>query len=283
MYFLQIMPTAVPTTSPPSGSLHTRHRAAPAIAAAVSLALLGSGLAWWIRHKNTPTKTPVWKVQVVRTYPHDPEAFTQGLTWDGADLIEGTGKTTKSEIRRVELPSGHITLRRKLPEDWFGEGVAIAEDSVYQLTWKQGVALVYDRASLQKVREVRYEGQGWGITYDGTSLITSDGTSTLKFRDRESFRVTREIKVQDGNWPVSKLNELEFVDGSIYANVWYRDRIAVIRPSDGQVTAWIDVSQLEPNRGRDAVANGIAYHPKTKRLILTGKNWAHYYEVTVQH
>ncbi len=241
-------------------------------------ALLTAGGLWW-KSRTPDTKTPIWNVEVIGSYPHDPLAFTQGLTWDDGAILEGTGKYGSSELRRVELATGSIQKRHPLAKEFFGEGITIADKNIYQLTWKQGIAFVYHRSDWKEADRLRYEGQGWGITFDGTHLITSDGSSTLRFRRTSDLHVVREIKVRDERFPISKLNELEFVRGRIYANVWYRDRIAVIDPESGKVEAWIDLSQLWPDRPSDKVLNGIAYDSTGDRLFVTGKNWPKLYEI----
>ncbi len=242
-------------------------------------AIAGAGFFW--HRARRPSKTPLWRYEVVRDFPHDAEAFTQGLTWHQGYLLEGTGKYGRSELRRVELETGKVLRRAALPDEFFGEGIAVAKGRIYQLTWKSGTAWVYDLEKWEKPTQLHYEGQGWGITFDGTHLITSDGTSTLRFRRPADFQVVREIKVRDGRVPVSRLNELEYVRGYILANIWYRDRIAVIDPATGTVRAWIDLSDLNPNRPRESVLNGIAYDADSGRLFVTGKNWPRVYELRV--
>ncbi len=253
-----------------------------AVIVLLTLALIG-GCAWWfvVSHPDSDSRAGQLRFDVVAAFPHDDDAFTQGLTVDGEFLLEGTGKRGKSELRRVDIETGKVVARAPLPADCFGEGVTIVDDQIIQLTWKKGLAFIYDRKTLKRVKTIRYEGQGWGITYDGKQLITSDGTSALAFRNVSDFRIERRVKVEDGGYPVSQLNELEFIDGRIWANVWYRDEIAVIEPQHGSVVAWLDLSSIRPASSREAVLNGIAYDPPTRRLFVTGKNWPKLFEIKV--
>jgi glutamine cyclotransferase len=221
--------------------------------------------------------------KVVAAYPHDPAAFTQGLAIEAGELYEGTGQYGASTIRRVDLTSGRPEKQRALGPRYFGEGIAILDGLLYQLTWQNGVVVVYDLATFEVERTVEYEGEGWGLTHDGDELIMSDGSATIRFRDPQTFAVTREIEVRHDGVPVSRLNELEYVEGEIWANIWYDDRIARISPADGQVLGFIDLTTLYPQsaRGSEAVLNGIAYDPAAKRLFVTGKNWPQLYEIEV--
>jgi glutamine cyclotransferase len=221
--------------------------------------------------------------EVVAAYPHDPAAFTQGLAIANGELYEGTGQYGASTVRRVDLPTGRPEKQRALGPRYFGEGIAILGGLLYQLTWQNGVVVVYDVDTFEVVRTVQYDGEGWGLTHDGRELIMSDGSATIRFRDPETFSVTREIEVRHEGVPVSRLNELEYVEGEIWANIWYDDRIARISPADGKVLGFIDLSSLYPQnaRGSEAVLNGIAYDPATKRLFVTGKNWPQLYEIQV--
>ncbi len=265
----------------PANARSTRSLSRTTTIVLLAAALVSAGL-WW---KNRPRKTttPVWSHEIIDSYPHDPDAFTQGLAWYKGTLIEGTGKYGQSELRQVKLETGKILKRVPLPDTLFGEGVTLADNKIYQLTWKSGKALVYDIEDWDHPRQISYKGQGWGITYDGTHLITSDGSSTLRFRRVSDFKVVRKIKVRDGRFPLSKLNELEFANGYVLANIWYRDRIAAIDPATGQVRGWIDLRELWPSHDREAVLNGIAYDPQTKRLFVTGKNWPRLYEIRLSN
>ena len=220
---------------------------------------------------------------VVAAYPHDPAAFTQGLAIEAGQLYEGTGQYGASTVRRVDLASGRTEKQRALGPRYFGEGIAILGGLLYQLTWQNGAAVVYDLETFEVERTMQYDGEGWGLTHDGRQLIMSDGSATIRFRDPKTFAVTREIEVRADGVPLSRLNELEYVEGEIWANIWYDDRIARISPADGKVLGFIDLSTLYPQsaRGSEAVLNGIAYDVATKRLFVTGKNWPQLYEIEV--
>jgi glutamine cyclotransferase len=226
---------------------------------------------------------PVSSYQVVRTFPHDPRAFTQGLVFVDGFLYEGTGLNGQSGIRKVKLENGEVLQIQKLEERYFGEGIAVVGDRIVQLTWQAGVGFVYDRATFQRTRTFTYSGEGWGLAYDGRRLIMSDGTATLRFLDPTTFKETGRLQVKEGGRPVAQLNELEIVKGEIFANVWQSDRIARISPKSGEVTGWIDLRGLiDP---RDAagvdVMNGIAYDAAKDRLFVTGKLWPRLFEIRV--
>lgn len=223
---------------------------------------------------------PTWKAEVVASYPHDAVASTQGLAWADGDLYEGTGGQGESELRRVALATGVVSERRALAAPLFGEGVALAGDRIYQLTWRNGVCLVYDRASLAAAGEFRYEGEGWGLTYDGRYLVMSDGSGVLTWREPATFAVVRTAQVTAGGKPVGRLNELEYVEDKIYANVWHGDRVAIVDPTSAHVEAWLDLKAVGPRpRGERTCANGIAYDAEGKRLFVTGKRWPELYEI----
>jgi glutaminyl-peptide cyclotransferase len=221
--------------------------------------------------------------EVVAAYPHDPTAFTQGLAIEAGQLYEGTGQYGASTVRRVALVSGRPEKQRALGPRYFGEGIAILDGLLYQLTWQNNVVVVYHLDTFEVERTLQYTGEGWGLTHDGRELIMSDGSATLRFRDPATFAVTREIEVRDQGIAVTKLNELEYVDGEIWANIWYDDRIVRISPADGAVLGYIDLAALYPASARssEAVLNGIAYDAAAKRLFVTGKNWPQLYEIQV--
>ncbi|MGC4073123.1 MAG: glutaminyl-peptide cyclotransferase [Nibricoccus sp.] len=220
---------------------------------------------------------------IVNSYPHDTQAFTQGLQYLGNDiLLEGTGQPGRSSLRRVELTTGNVLKRVNLPSPYFGEGVTVFKDRVYQLTWQHQKGFVYDLATFAPLREFTYTGEGWGLTTDGRSLILSDGTATIRFLDPETFAVTRTIKVVIDGRPLPQLNELEFIEGEIYANIWQTHSIVRIDPSNGRVTGVIDLTGILPASQRTSdtdVLNGIAYDAATKRLFVTGKNWPRLFEI----
>jgi glutamine cyclotransferase len=220
---------------------------------------------------------------IVAVYPHDANAFTQGLAIEAGQLYEGTGQYGASTVRRVDLQSGRPEKQRVLGPSYFGEGIAILDGLLYQLTWQNGACVVFDLETFEVQRTMQYAGEGWGLTHDGRELIMSDGSATIRFRDPQTFAVTREIEVRDRDVPVTMLNELEYIDGEIWANIWYDDRIVRISPVDGAVLGYIDLANLYPRSARssEAVLNGIAYDAAAKRLFVTGKNWPQLYEIRV--
>jgi len=227
---------------------------------------------------------PVHGYRVVTSYPHDSMAFTQGLSYEDGLLYEGTGLRGRSSIRRVELATGKVLASQALPGALFGEGVALFGDGLVQLTWRARRGFVYDKESLRQRREFAYGSEGWGLTQDGKRLIMSDGTATLRYLDPRSLAVTRSIIVRDSGRPIRRLNELELVKGKLLANVWRTDRIAVIDPAGGRVTAWIDLAGLlkpEERKGVIDVLNGIAYDSAGDRLFVTGKLWPKVYQIEV--
>jgi glutamine cyclotransferase len=228
---------------------------------------------------------PMRRVRIVAAYPHDANAFTQGLAVEGDVLYEGTGHYAESTLRQVELRTGKTQKSMQLPAKYFGEGITIVGDRIYQITWKENTCFVYDKQTLQFIEALRYTGEGWGLTDDETHIYLSDGTSTIRVLDPKTFRTLRRIRVKLGRRSLDKLNELEFVDGEIYANIWYSDQIARIDPQSGEVLGWIDCSNLYPARqrpDREHVFNGIAYDQAAKRMFVTGKNWPQLFEIEVQ-
>ena len=223
--------------------------------------------------------------QVVHTYPHDARAFTQGLIFIDGHLYESTGENGRSSLRLVDLYSGQILQKHDLPGDYFGEGLTDWGSSLIQITWTSHKGFVYDRFSFAPLKTFEYSGEGWGLTHDSMNLILSDGTAYLRFLDPKSFREIRRLKVVDENGnAVDKLNELEFVHGEIYANVWHSDEIARISPHTGKVVGWIDLKGiLDPREVSDheAVLNGIAYDAAADRLFVTGKLWPKLFEIKV--
>ncbi|MEM9159426.1 MAG: glutaminyl-peptide cyclotransferase, partial [Verrucomicrobiota bacterium] len=217
-------------------------------------------------------------------HPHNPQAFTQGLVYHEGLLYESTGLYGKSFLHRFEITSGETLKRRNLDPSHFGEGVTIFDNKIYQLTWKAEVCFVYDLESFALKQRLSYDTQGWGLTHNGSELIMSDGSSYLYFRDPVTFAETKRIQVSHTGRPIEKLNELEYVEGEILANIWYEDRIARIDPATGNINGYLDFSHLLPaserrRLGRDAVLNGIAYNPESKVLYITGKNWPKLFEI----
>lgn len=221
------------------------------------------------------------EARIVAQYPHDPAAFTQGLVWFGGRLFESTGQYGASTLRRVDLESGEVERRIDLPEEFFAEGLERVGDRLVQLTWREQLALVYSLDSFERVEEWSYLGEGWGLCFDGVDLVRSDGTDQLTFHDAGSFAPLRQVGITIGGRPLSQLNELECVDGDIYANVYAAAQIVRIDPADGRVTALIDASGLAADQGGAGVLNGIAYRPETSTFLLTGKNWPKLFEVVL--
>lgn len=223
--------------------------------------------------------------EIVNIWPHDPSAFTQGLVFLDGKMIESTGQVGRSSLRNVEIQTGRILKKLDVPPPHFAEGIALLNNKIYQLTWEDEVGFIYDAQSFEKLGEFKYDGEGWGLTTDGRSLILSDGSNRIRFLDPDSFQVTKTIAVMDAKVPVRELNELEFVNGEIYANVWHVDRIAVINPQTGRVTAWIDLAGLLQRgdvQDNEAVLNGIAYDQSTGRLFVTGKLWPKLFELKIK-
>jgi len=249
------------------------------------LALLGAVCACSCSESPAPTTsniTPVYSYNVVNTYPHDRSAFTQGLVFEDGVLYEGTGLNGRSTLRRVELETGEVLQIHELPAQFFGEGVTVYGNDIIQLTWQSHVGFVYDRDSFELLQEFNYSTQGWGITHDGERLIMSDGTATLYFLDPETFEEIGRVGVYDNDGSVNRLNELEYVQGEIYANVWQTNCIARIDPQTGQVVGWIELKGLltPEDRGEPVdVLNGIAYDAENARLFVTGKLWPKLFEI----
>jgi glutamine cyclotransferase len=222
--------------------------------------------------------------RIIHTYPHDPHAFTQGLVFVDGSLYESTGLEGQSSLRMVDLETGRILQSQPVDSKYFAEGLTAWGSTLVQLTWESHVALVYDRFSFRMLRTFSYSGEGWGLTQDGTSLILSDGSDTLRFFDPATFREVRHLSVTDHGKPVLEINELEFIHGKIYANIWHSDRIARIDPVSGKVLGWIDLKGLLPAAKQtdpEAVLNGIAYDSAHDRLFVTGKLWPKLFEIQV--
>lgn len=230
-------------------------------------------------------EVPVYGYEVVESYPHDTKAYTQGLAFHDGLLYESTGQYGESSLRRVELKKGKVKKKIEVPGQYFAEGMTILNGKIYQLTWQQNKGFIYDLKDFKLEGEFTYDGEGWGLTTDGQSLILSDGTSTLRFIDPASFRVTRTISVVHGQQPLMDINELEFIQGEIYANVWKTDRIARIDPGSGRLLSWIDLTGLRPEetlRNTENVLNGIAYDSSGDRLYVTGKRWPKLFEIRLK-
>jgi glutaminyl-peptide cyclotransferase len=232
---------------------------------------------------NAPA--PKYGYQVVNIWAHDPYAFTQGLVFLEGKLLESTGEEGHSSLRRVDLETGRVLKKVDIPPPYFAEGIAVLNGKIYQLTWQHGLGFIYDAQTFERLEEFKYEGEGWGLTTDGKSLILSDGTDQIRFIDPASYKVTNVITVVDNKTPIDQLNELEWVNGEIYANVWHDEKIAVIDPQSGRVRSWIDLTGLMPREELDneeAVLNGIAYDQASGRLFATGKLWPRMFEIKVK-
>jgi glutaminyl-peptide cyclotransferase len=234
---------------------------------------------------NQTGKNPKQGFEILNTWPHDVDAYTQGLIFHEGSLLESTGQQGKSSLRRVEPETGKILKRINVPVPYFAEGITVFKGKIYQLTWQHQLGFIYDAESLEKLGEFSYRGEGWGITNDGTSLIMSDGTNQIRFLDPESFQVNRTVSVLDGSIPVTAINELEYVQGEIYANIWHKESVARIQPQTGRVIGWIDLTGLRALTGvsdNEAVLNGIAYDQARDRLFVTGKLWPKLFEIRVK-
>jgi len=220
--------------------------------------------------------------RVVATYPHDPRAYTQGLVIENGLFHESTGRNGQSSVRTVKLETGEVLRKKDLPEDLFGEGLAQVGDRLIQLTWTAGVARIYDRTTLEPLDQREYEGEGWGLTFDGEHLIQSDGSEVLTFRDPQTFKEVRRVRVLQDGLPLTQINELEMYQGEILANIWKTDSIARIDPKSGRVKGFIDMRGLFDHSvlpDPDSVLNGIAYDAASKRLFVTGKYWPKLFEI----
>jgi glutamine cyclotransferase len=253
----------------------------------VFLALLVGGLIVFGNASHQPSwasdnSIPVYGFKVIRVFPHDPQAYTQGLAFYKGFFYEGTGLEGRSSLRKVELKTGKILKMHRLPDSWFGEGVTLWNDQLIQLTWKNRIGLIYDRKSFKLVKTFSYPTEGWGLTQDSKHLILSDGTDTLTFLDPRTLTEKKQIRVHDRGSPVRLLNELEYVRGEIWANVYQTDWIVRISPETGQVTGRIDLRGLLPEGDRKKgaeVLNGIAYDASKNRLFVTGKFWPKLFEI----
>jgi glutamine cyclotransferase len=227
------------------------------------------------------TATPVYDIHVIHTYPHRSDAFTQGLIFHQGHLYEGTGTYGHSSLCKVALNTGKVLQCISIPDHLWGEGITRFEDSIIQLTWKAGLVYFYHIDNLEFFQRAKINTQGWGITHNGSQLIFSDGTDILYFRDPNTLEIIKSLKVTDQDKPVHHLNELEYIQNKIYANVWKTSLIAVIDPADGTVESWLDLSPLKTQHPRADVLNGIAYDADNDRLFVTGKYWSALYEIEI--
>lgn len=238
------------------------------------------------------SKVPVYTYEIVNTYPHDPRAFTEGLFFHNGFLYESTGQEGKSDLRKVELETGKVVQRYNLSPDSFGEGATILDGKIYQLTWQQGIGFVYDAETFKLLREFRYSGEGWGLTNDGTSIYMTDSTHVIRVVDPETFKTIRTLVVfNDNGEPLMRINELEFIKGEIWANVWHSEdigkpnHIARIDPNTGKLLGWIDLDGISPDdvrRDAENTLNGIAYDEAGNRIFVTGKNWRKLFEIKIK-
>jgi glutamine cyclotransferase len=270
----------------------------PRLAVSLGIAAVSAAFAWSLLSttRSAPSipdapveaapapAAPVLGYEVVRQYPHDAGAFTQGLIVRDGFLYESTGLEGRSSVRKVEIETGRVVQQRTIDAPYFAEGLTDWKGQLVQLTYTTGIGFVYDLATFAPQGTFKYEGQGWGLTRDDRRLIMSDGSSELRFLDPVTKREQGRVRVRDGQTPVIDLNELELVEGEIYANVWHTDRIAIIRPDTGEVRAWIDLSGLRPATASqsEAVLNGIAYDASRTRLFVTGKWWPALFEIRVR-
>ena len=222
----------------------------------------------------------IYTYKVIKKYPHDPRAFTQGLVYSKGVLYEGTGQKGMSELRKVELATGSVIKRKELSSSLFGEGITLYNDHIYQLTWQAGKGLVYDENTFEEISIFNYQGEGWGLTNNSDALIMSGGTHKIRFLDPGNFSLIKEIEVYDHKGAVGYLNELEWIDGKIYANVWQKDIVVIIDPESGKITGKVELGGLLPsNRQKPGVLNGIAYDKENKQLLVTGKYWPALFEI----
>lgn len=229
-------------------------------------------------------RVPEYTFKIVREFPHDPSAFLQGLVYRDGFFYEGTGRYGESSLRKVRMETGEVVQQVNLPREYFGEGITIFNDRIVQITWQSHTGFVYNLKDFSFLRQFSYPGEGWGLTTHGSEIYMSDGTPEIRVLDGSTLQEKRRIKVHDGATPIQELNELEYVEGEIYANIWHTDRIACISPQTGKVLGWIDLTGLlSPvyRRDEEAVLNGIAYDPQKKRLFVTGKLWPKIFEIKI--
>jgi glutaminyl-peptide cyclotransferase len=242
------------------------------------LALLIAGF-WAAAQPADPT--PQYTVRVLHVYPHDPTSFTQGLEYHDGFLYEGTGLEGRSVLRKEVLETGKVLQETRLSNEYFGEGITVLHNQIFELTWLTQKGFLYDEPTFRVLRSFSYPGEGWGLANDGRQIYMSDGTAQIRCWDPATLRETRRIDVHDGAAAVARLNELEFVRGEIYANVWQTDRIVRISPADGRVLGWIDLAGLlsPAERSQSDVLNGIAYDAAGRRLFVTGKLWPKLFQI----
>jgi len=238
-----------------------------------------------LNHKQMPIDSAaptLYTYQIIKTYPHDTTAFTEGLVFNEGVLYESTGEYGYSSLRQVNLEDGVVQHEVLLSKQYFGEGLTAINGSLVQLTWQNKIGFVYDKETFDLLGNFSYSSEGWGLTFNGSDVIMSDGTSKLTFLDPVTFQIVGRVNVHDGNTPITNINELEYVNGDVYANIWMQQKIAVINPQTGTVKSWIDLTGIYQSNNLDDVLNGIAYDSETNRLLITGKDWPNLYEITIK-
>jgi glutamine cyclotransferase len=254
-----------------------------ALVLVIVVLMVGAGLVVVWNLGLMSEKSPlVYGYTVVEAYPHDTSAFTEGLVIDNGVLYESAGGYGASVLRRVDLVTGEVLAQVELSDEFFGEGLAMVDGLLVQLTWESNVGFIYDEETLSLLGNFTYSTDGWGLTYDGNELIMSDGTSKLYFLDPVTYQKTGEVTVYDGETLLERINELEFVNGDIYANIWYEQKIAIINPETGQVKGYIDLNGIYQASDTESTLNGIAYDQNTGKLYVTGKNWPNLYQITIK-
>jgi glutamine cyclotransferase len=223
----------------------------------------------------------IFTYHVVKTYAHDPRAFTEGLVFNDGVLYESTGEYGYSSLRKVNLENANVMQKVLLPNQYFGEGLTVVNNSLVQLTWQSNIGFIYDKQTFGLLGNFSYSTEGWGLTYNGSELIMSDGTSILYFLDPVTYNKVGQVTVYDGNTPITNINELEYVNGDVYANIWLQQKIAIINPQNGIVKGWIDLTGIYKSNNTNDVLNGIAYDSQTNRLFVTGKDWPNLYQITI--
>jgi glutamine cyclotransferase len=257
----------------------------------IAAIILGASLLVFLNNKSiaASSTTSYYTYSIVNTYPHDTNSFTEGLWYSDGYIYEssgsGNGPNYQSTLRQVDLTTGKILQEYTLPIQYFGEGIAVVGNTIVQLTWQSNIGFIYNKNTLAVLGNFTYPTQGWGLTYNGTELIMSDGSDNLYFLNATTFQRIGEIQVSDGNSSISMINSLDYINGDVYANIWMTNKIAIINPETGLVKAWIDLTGLPAsvasNTNPNAVLNGIAYDPQGNRLFVTGKDWSSLYQIKI--
>jgi glutamine cyclotransferase len=245
--------------------------------------VLVASVAWLAFFSSEPKSNgpTMYTYQIVKTYPHNTTAFTEGLAFNDGSLYESTGLYGASSLRQVNLTDGAIQKELSLPPQYFAEGLTVVNDSLVQLTWENKTGFIYNKQTFAVEGNFSYPTEGWGLTFNGTDLVMSDGTANLYFLNPTTYQRVGEISVHDGNTSVTNINELEYINGDVYANIWLQQKIAIINPQTGLVKGWIDLSGIYQSNVPDDVLNGIAYDAQTSRLFVTGKDWPSLYQITL--